>query len=239
MFRFLSVVAISAAAVFAVPASAATFDFAAMADNFFANNTAIKGNGTAKYEATFDQLEVSTTGSLLTDGGVSVTSATATHTGGPAHAFFDAGRAGLGVCHSGFTGTVSSLGGNVSNCSTNFGSRTSDDNITENEVLSVTFSKVVAITDILFRNAIHGLANGTLVIDGSEQQIAAGKLSETALAALGKASTFTFGYGGTNPTQIYLTSAAVSPVPLPAGVVLLLTGLAGLGAMRRRRNRVA
>ena len=204
----------------AAHASTVDFDFVALADNFKAVNG---------YEADWTQA----TGGSLSSGGVSVT-ATATYVGGTAHAFLDAsdrsGPAGLGVCHSGYT-----LSGN-SNCATGGGgSNQSDDNITEDETLFLQFSKAVSILDILFYDAKHKLANGTLLINGVGYNLTGGSL-DGGFAQLGTEETFSFAYGGAAPTQVYLGSASVSPVPLPAGVVLLLTAVGGLGALRMRRK---
>lgn len=42
-----------------------------------------------------------------------------------------------------------------------------------------------------------------------------------------------------NTSWVFATATAVSPVPLPAGGVLLLTGLAGMAALRRRKKPTA
>lgn len=42
-----------------------------------------------------------------------------------------------------------------------------------------------------------------------------------------------------NTSWVFATATAVDPVPLPAGGVLLLTGFAGLAALRRRKQRAA
>ncbi len=87
MRKLIMAGAFAVASVFSVTgASAATFDFAAMADNFFANNTSYG----KKYEADFDQLKASaSTGAQLSNGGVTLDNATGTYPGGTAHAFFD------------------------------------------------------------------------------------------------------------------------------------------------------
>jgi hypothetical protein len=237
MRRVILAGAIAAASVLGTGANAATFDFAAMADNFFANNTATTASGaTKKYEADFAQLQASTTGSQLSSGGVTITNASGSYPYGSAHAFFDSSNAGLGVCHSGYTTRASSLGGNVSNCSTNFGGATSDDNLTISETLFLTFDKVVKFTDLVIRDANHNLitANSAIFIGGVGFDAVGGVVQ--GLSALLASNSFTFATNARGVPQIYLTSASVSAVPLPAAGLLLLGGLAGLGVAGRRRK---
>ncbi len=215
-------------------AATASFNFADLADTYAA------GNG--GHEGSWDQV----TGGTLTDGAVTIVNAKGTYTGDPTgdntHAFFDSsdasGSAGLGVCHSGWIGSVSG-------CSSNQpGANTSDDNITVGETLTLLFNTGVFFTDILFKNASHGLFNGSLVINGNVYSIAAGLLA--APGTLGHNATFTFAYdpASSPDSEVYISKIAVdtnpdnnpTPVPLPAGGLLLLGGLAGLGALKRKRK---
>ena len=224
---------IGVALVAASGASAATFDFAKVADDYWALAAGPDGK---RAEGTFAQVAASAAGAGLSDGGVMVVGATGSHLTKSAHVFFDydsgSGPAGLGVCSTGI------LANGVSQCSSgDWGAEqvTSDDNITESETLDVTFSTDVSLVDMSFRDALHNLATGTLIINGTEYLIENGGLSSASLGMIGSGRTFTFAYGGASPTQAYLTASTVAPVPLPAGALLLLGALGGLFGLRRLR----
>ena len=229
----ISTVATAVVMALAAPVGAATFDFGRMANDFW--NLA-SGPGGRPFEPSFQQFADSSLAGALEDEGVRILSAVATQDDGrTAHAFLDHDlsrrQAGLGVCSSGF------LGNGVSECSTGFGNHRSDDNITEGETVAVTFDQQVAFTDLEFRDAQHFLANGTLLIGGQNYVVDNGRLAASDVSRIGRGSTFSFGYGGENPTEIYLTVATVAPVPLPAGIGLLAAALGGLAGLRRMRRR--
>jgi hypothetical protein len=217
--------AVVALAMTAGAAQAATFDFAAIADAYW---------NEAGREGSFAQVKGSAAGAALTDGGVEVVAANGN---GEAYGFFDhrsGGKpGGLGVCSQGFNMAGDSL------CSTGVsGATTSDDNITSGESLELVFSQSVSFTDLLIRDADHNKANGTIRIDGNQYLVADGMLSPVDLAALGTKSMFTFAYddGSQLATQLYVSAASVSPIPVPAAFGLLAAALGGLGAARRRRG---
>lgn len=198
---------------------AATFDFEAMADTYKSAHGGKEGN--------FDQLLAFDPGQF-TDGGVSITGMNASYASGNfAEPFFDGGRAGLGVCH-----TAPAPQSSLSGCSSNGGAAPGDDNVTTGEALSVLFDKMVRITDLLFRNGGHGLLDGTVWVDSRTFDVVDGKIDPDELATIGPVTTLDFEYV---TDQFYVSTVTVSPVPLPASMMLLAFGLGGLGLAGRRK----
>jgi len=164
-------------------------------------------------------------GSLTyTDGGVSVT-ATGTLNGVVAAVVQDhqsnwtfASSAGLGVYHSPLD--------------------TSDDNITVGESLTLTFAQMVTVSAIGLRaeghNYTNWAANSTFLFNGVSTLLPNGSGMIGGLNLTG--DTFTFAYGGTKPSQFYLASITVTPVPEPEIVALMLAGLGATGFVARRRK---
>lgn len=219
-------------------ASAATFDFATAADNYYEDNG---------FEGTFDQV----TGGAFTDGGVTVT-ASATHRGRAADPFLDAYSghwkkqrfAGLGVCHSGMVGAVSACASVRSDMRSRIlqGHDQADDNVTEGEVLTLRFSEAVSLAGLTIRGQHHDLATGTFLLNGVEQRVEDGQWT----GDLGAFETWTFAIGGSDPTQLYVNALTTSdsspervpaPVPVPAGALMLGSALVALGLRARRKAR--
>ena len=219
----------------ALSVSAASFDFADMATDFkVAANDGINKTLDPGQEGTFAQLQTFDA-SRFTSMGVTITNITAP---GTQHPFFDgrdgSGPAGLGVCSSGFNGSLSQ-------CSSSGGSKPGDDNLVFTEQVTITLDRMVKLTGLQIRRGNHSLINNVLsaiqIDDGAGfDTYGTGANGWVNLAGLGAASSFTFTSVQNQIPEIYLSVLEVQPVPLPAGALLLLTGFGGLAAMKRRRK---
>jgi hypothetical protein len=221
--------ALSIALLGASAASAATFDFVAMADNGPAPATRdvnYIGPNEGNWQVFF-------AGGLTIDGitldasGSNTTSAAADAL---ADAFFDKGNAGLGVCSSVSCSTQDAKA-NV------LGTDPSDDNVTNGEVLTLNFNQLVNITSITFYEKHNKLLTGSLGLNGGTLMFDNNGVLTSGAELLAGASIFNFSY---TTDEFYIaTATAVSAVPLPAGMVLLLTGFGALGVARRRKTAAA
>ncbi|GMR06209.1 MAG: hypothetical protein BMS9Abin25_0793 [Gammaproteobacteria bacterium] len=157
-------------------------------------------------------------------------------------AYLDKGNAGMGVCQ-----TASSCAGN------------SDDNVTDDEVLELHFNQLVTITGISFVNGHHGdhfdsEADFGLSVYLSVGSHTPGVYSSSAfspydLTANFDALSFTSGLGysgtdflfsntnGSNTDEYvyYVNAMTIKQVPEPGLLLLVVTGLVGVIAARRRR----
>jgi len=194
------------AGALATTAGAATLDFIAEA----AGNERGLVNGTT---LNFDGIDVTFN---ATDGGTA------------AFAYFDdlfAGRpAGLGVCAALDTDNECVVGG--------------DDNLRAGEVLTLTFGETVTLSNISFNDEKHFALPAVSPGSSLQWAINGAALStitfEDAIAAtLTGVNSITFGHAG---TDYYIGAATASPVPLPAGVLLMGTALGGLGLTRRKKK---
>jgi hypothetical protein len=166
--------------------------------------------------------------------------------------------AGLGVCSTGFDvlGTDGDSGdyGGISRCSTQYSGSpkdAGDDNLLFPEILTLTFSKDVWLQDLMIRDADHNLVTGSILVGSDaldpielegggfhpglvELDVIAGVVQDT--YAAGFSSLFYFTSAGGRPgDEIYL-EVLTADVPLPAAGWLLLGGLGGLAAMKRRKK---
>ena len=257
--NFLKTTAASAAVLTMVgtAASAATYSFGADAISFQTSQG---------FEGTFDQVYNQDDGDnptfgLNTQDGITVQATATIHPPNDdqltADPFMDSlsGRkpAGLGVCSTGFDvlGTDGDSGdyGGISRCSTQYSGSpkdAGDDNLLFPEILTLTFSKDVWLQDLMIRDADHNLVTGSILVGSDalplneghpglvELDVIAGVVQDT--YAAGFSSLFYFTSAGGRPgDEIYL-EVLTAVVPLPAAGWLLLGGLGGLAAMKRRKK---
>ncbi len=197
-------------------AQAATFDFETLA----------QGN-----EGTWDA-KVGAPG--LTVDGVTVKATADVAGGAEAWAYLDSGTAGLGVC------SVGILNGACD--------PSNDDNVGVSgdggpiEHLFLEFSEKMSLFSLVLRDANHLLFNG-----GDEILITNLTTGFSDFFAVGGSDLLDWGFGtdwqfevatgdGHPSKEFYISSVTVSPVPLPAGGLMLLAALGGLTAARRRRK---
>lgn len=143
--------------------------------------------------------------------------------------YFEGRPGGLGVCQD-----LNSAG----DCSPS-----SDDNLTNNghlEELILTFSENVLITEVLIRNGLHSTvftnpAGGLyrFTFNGVEYDLTH-SFVPTAAAGTGLVFAFTAPYGDTDNGRMYVEAVTFTAVPESGMLLLLGSGLVGLGLMRRR-----
>lgn len=202
--------------------NAATFDFGADANAFWFANT-----NSDRYEGTFDQVygisnlardstasDAGTLGGNMMDG-ITVT-ATASKAGLElAHPFMDSRGpyAGLGVCSSGFQTS------GISECSSNGGSNTGDDNLLFTELLEPYFDgKNVAIDGLQIRDANHDLISNEDDANTINCEVfGTGSNGQVNLAGLLVADTYTFTSAGSSEeilgSRSFSDTAACSEIP--------------------------
>lgn len=113
----------------------------------------------------------------------------------------------------------------------------SDDNITAHERLVLTFDAPVKLESLMMRSDGHNtswVSNSTFLFNGNSTKLA-GSITGMNLTA----NSFVFEYGGAKADQFYLGGmvvSRVSPVPEAETYGMLLIGLAGLAALRRKKS---
>ncbi|MEK6205761.1 MAG: VPLPA-CTERM sorting domain-containing protein, partial [Amylibacter sp.] len=121
--------------------------------------------------------------------------------------------------------------GGLGVCQTDTDQCGSDDNLTLGETVTIMFDEVMYVAGLIFTDVNHNPVVGTnmLTINGGDYTFAA------ASAAVFFTDSLTFGYG-TSLGQDYYVNGLTATIPVPAAGFLLLGGLGGLAALRRRRK---
>ena len=163
--------------------------------------------------------------------------------------YLDSKNAGLGVCQN---VTDFSNGGESNRCASGAG----DDNVTNGEAITLSFSSAFTLSDLLFTGEGHSYSAGvqplttaeTLLFSINGEGLARYTFAELSTMTFDNVMSFTLAFDAAPfdvsddrnlarmDQQFYLAAATVVPVPLPAAGLMLLAGLGALGAARRRRG---
>ena len=245
MNKLTSSILLSSAVLLSAQANASTiFDFEELTDTNIGQVSGILANGTAfgtantgenafdYFNWTKDSITLTASAYYTGPGTYSDSYAGAYNQGDSikSWAYLDQGNAGLGVCSLGLK--TDSKGDNQCNPG-------NDDNVTENEVLAISFDKLVSIdfSQTVFRNGSHHVH--TPSIDISLDNGSTWGLMD--LNATLSSNSFLF---RTNPihdtNQFYIDALAISTVTTtnkvsePGSLALLGLGLIGLGFSRKK-----
>ena len=196
-------------------ANAATFDFVSYASGN-------EGSYNPYVSPTVDGITITATGQQTLSNGE-------TDTGKTAYAYLDdhwsQRDAGLGVCKTFTTGCGA------------------DDNVTDDEKLTLDFGQVVTITEITMANGDHYTNNwdgdfGLRIDGGSWQTIALAAVFNTPIT--GTIFEFWNNNGSTDANkEFYISTMTVSAVPIPAAIWLFGSVMLGFVGIRRNNKKPA
>ena len=147
------------------------------------------------------------------------------------YAYLDGNSAGLGVCQT----VTTSRQCNPSN----------DDNVQNGEVLGLTWSQDIQVNSLYFRGENHPndsfVASDTFAVSFDSglswvtMAMINAKVAPVFVFATVKAGDFLLlTTGAPNSEQFYLSAANITTVPLPAGMLLLGSAVAGFALIKRR-----
>lgn len=229
--RILTTSIVAAVVMAGASAQAATYDFKAAAN-------AGGGIGESAYTS-FD------TTSAFAGPGLTITAGDEDFDGTP-YVYFDNGNAGIGVCNDLNAAGDASVD-TATNGSSNLCNPSGDDGITTSgEFLTFTAQSSMTI-DGIWINSNHDNASiwdTVWLIAGETYSNLLGSFVDDSLSQDGDifidlggfflAAGDFFTVKGTSGANSYISGLAVTPVPLPAAGWLLIAGLGGLAAMRRK-----
>jgi len=149
-------------------------------------------------------------------------------------AYLDWGNAGLGVCKD----ALGAPSGSNTGSGTNSCQPSSDDNVTVDEYLEITFTENVLVENLWFNNNHDGgfHAGDLVTINGVDYAVALGIVDGAngiGAFSLMAGDKLTIAYKN---EEFYLSGMAVSAVPVPAAVWLFGTALIGFIGYSRRTN---
>lgn len=215
MFKTFTRVAVAATiSAFALPTAAATFDFTGGANGG-------NGNYDGNYSATVDGITVDVTAGVY-DG---------TDLFGSADTIIETDCNGVFLCPRVVTKNNEGLG--VGEDFGIFGSISSDIDGLIDDLITFTFSQAVDLSTMAF-SLVDADDDFDLFIDGvlvSEEN----NIASLAAGTFGIGTSFSIGADAITD-DFRIASIEVSAVPLPASALLLLAGIGGLGALRRRKS---